>query len=245
MCISRTYSKSLREMLTFISLRSIKLATHQIPNLGPRYLGTDLPCPCQSSCPCAPISPSLCHLLGSPYYSLASLLGPLSARSHFDSQLLSFIERVLTEVSSVTRSLILSGHEVARRQTPQSRVLVFIRKGDVGLTDRQVIGNTHARRVNGMWLDLFLSFFGGIDFNPGSAMEHPYRPLQPMRGFHDPDNGFPRRGHAIVFLHRYANETSYGLIAVSHDAPSTRHWSGQSTCITRYPVALLGDFWSP
>ena len=61
MCIGRTYSKNLREMLTFISLRetltfisirempsfislrSIKLATHPIPprkKLGPRYLAT-------------------------------------------------------------------------------------------------------------------------------------------------------------------------------------------------------------
>ena len=42
-CIGRTYSKSLHEMLTFISLRSIKLATRQIPprkKLRPRYLAT-------------------------------------------------------------------------------------------------------------------------------------------------------------------------------------------------------------
>ena len=31
---------------------------------GPNSLGIDLPCPRQSSCPCAPISPSLCHLPG-------------------------------------------------------------------------------------------------------------------------------------------------------------------------------------
>ena len=39
MGIGRTYSKDLREMLTFISLRSLKFATHQIPprktNSGP------------------------------------------------------------------------------------------------------------------------------------------------------------------------------------------------------------------
>ena len=165
MGIGRIYSKDLREMLTFISLRSLKFATHQIPprktnsgpdsrppirfypgntraqtqippreKLGPRYwghpgensgpdtrdpqgktraqilgarfhsvqektrapilrlifppgensgpdtraqvtLGTDLPCPRQSSCPCAPIPPCLCHHLGSSCYNLASLLG--------------------------------------------------------------------------------------------------------------------------------------------------------------------------
>ena len=30
------------------------------------------------------------------------LLGPLSARSHLDSQLLSFVERVMMEISSVS-----------------------------------------------------------------------------------------------------------------------------------------------
>ena len=37
-------------------------------------------------------------------YSLGPLLGPLSARSHLDSQLLSFVERVLMRISSVPRS---------------------------------------------------------------------------------------------------------------------------------------------
>ena len=156
MRIGRTYSKclremltfiSLREMLTFISLRSIKLATHQIPprkknpapgtwplvrfhpgkawaqtqipprensgpvpwaafhpggnsgpgiraqvppgrKLGPRCsrpnsLGTDLPCPRQSSCPCAPISPSLCHLWGhhvTAWPPLGAAIGSVSPR---------------------------------------------------------------------------------------------------------------------------------------------------------------------
>ena len=136
MRIGKTYSKYLREILTFISLRSTYLATHQIPprtnnpgpdtwprlrfhqgtsraqtqippreTLGPRRLGLipprrkrgprysgpgsarkkprakvlgakfpriDLPCPRQSSsCPFAPISPSLGHHLSSPCYRLA------------------------------------------------------------------------------------------------------------------------------------------------------------------------------
>ena len=85
------------------------------------------------------------------------------------------------------RSRVLrSGHEVARRlgvewryssatepsvafwprggQTPRSReLLVLLSKCDVGLTVRQVMGNYHALRVNGMWFDLIISLFVGID----------------------------------------------------------------------------------
>ena len=107
------------------------------------------------------------------------------------------------------------------------------------------MGRTHARRVNGIWFDLFISFFGGIDKTPGSVTEDPYRPLQPTRGFHDPDKGLPSQEHATICLHRYDIELSYGLIAVLHDAPSIRHRSAQLTYITEYPVALLGDSWDP
>ena len=82
-----------------------------------------------------------------------------------------------------------------------------------------VVGKTHARYVNRIWFDLFLSFFGG--------------------------NGLPRRGHSIAYLYRYDSEPSYGFITALRDAPSVRPWSGQSTYITEYPFAHLGDVWSP
>ena len=63
----------------------------QVPpgrKLGPRCsrpnsLGTDLPCPRQSSCPCAPISPSLCHLWGhhvTAWPPLGAAIGSVSPR---------------------------------------------------------------------------------------------------------------------------------------------------------------------
>ena len=170
---------SLREMLTFISLRSINLATHQIPpekkksgpdtwppiifyrgnaraqtqtptraelgpvsfglipprrTLGPRYSGPgsarEKP-RAQVLWPKfpgyrSPVSlPELMRLGSNLPLSLSSSdftmlqptssCVPLSARSHPDGQVLSFVERVLMGIFSVLRSLILSGYEVARR----------------------------------------------------------------------------------------------------------------------------------
>ena len=74
---------------------------------------------------------------------LISSYVPLSARSHLDGQLLSFVERVLMGISYVPRSSILSGHGVARRH--ESGVLVLLSECEVGLTYMHVMGNWHER----------------------------------------------------------------------------------------------------
>ena len=69
--------------------------------LGTKFPRYGSPVSRQSSCLCAPISSSLCHLPGFTMFRRAPPLGPLSARSRHDSQLLSFVERVLRRISSV------------------------------------------------------------------------------------------------------------------------------------------------
>ena len=68
--------------------------------LGSRFPGYRSPLSPPELMPVCSNFPLSLSSSGSPCYSLGPLLGPLLARSHLDSQLLSFVERILMGISS-------------------------------------------------------------------------------------------------------------------------------------------------